>query len=159
MYNRGFTLVEFLVVMGAAAVIAAISISAMLRPQTQADLDGEVLKIISDIKSQQLSAMIGATSATLSPTSYGIYFSTAGYTLFRGTSYNPADSENFSISFPSSVQMESTTLATSTIIFNRLTGEVYAYASGADSVTFKNIVSNATSTLTINRLGALTKTP
>lgn len=155
----GFTLVEFLVVMATAAVIAAISVTAVIRPQTQADLDGEMLKIISDLKAQQLGAMIGLTSSTTVPTSYGIYFSTNDYTLFRGTSYNPADPENFSVSFPSAVQMESNTLATSTIIFNRLTGEVYAYSASANSVNFINTVSNATSSLSINRFGAITKTP
>ena len=145
--------------MGTAAAIAAISVSAVIRPQTQADLDGEVLKIISDLKSQQLGAMIGLTSSTTLPTSYGIYFATSTYTLFRGTSYNPSDPENFSVSFPLTVEMQSTTLATSTIIFTRLTGEVYAYFAASSSVVFHNTVSLATSTLTVNRFGALTKTP
>lgn len=155
----GFTLIEFLVVMAVSAVIASLTIAAVIRPQTQIDLDGEVLKIISDIKSQQINAMVGATSGTLASTSYGVYFSASGYTLFRGTSYNPADLENFSVSFPSSIQMQSNTLATSTIIFNRLNGEVYAYSAGANSVTFVNTISSVISTLAINRLGALTKTP
>ncbi len=157
--RAGFTLVEFMVVMGASAVIAAITVSAVLKPQTQADLDGEVLKLISDIKSQQLGAMIGLTSAVSIPTAYGVYFSPNGYVLFRGTSYDPADPENFSVSFPSTVELESTNLATSTIIFNRLTGEVYAYSDSANSVTFRNTVSSATTTLVINRFGALTKIP
>lgn len=159
MNKKGFTIIELLVVLGASAVISAISIATLIQPQTQADLDGEVLKLMSDIKSQQLNAMIGVTSGTSTPVSQGIYFSIGGYTLFRGTTYVSADPENFSIVFPATIQMQGTTLATSTIIFNRLNGEVYAHTPGADSVTFINTVSNATSTLTINRFGAIFKNP
>jgi prepilin-type N-terminal cleavage/methylation domain-containing protein len=156
---RGFTFIEVLLVMGLAAIILAFTNVAVVRLQTQADIDAEVQKIISDIKSQQLKSMIGETIGTGDPISYGLKFATTSYTLFRGSSFSPSDPVNFTIDFPSSIQVSTTSLINGEIIFQRLSGEVAGFSAGRDSVTLENVISGATSTVRINRHGAVIKTP
>ncbi|MDE2001436.1 MAG: prepilin-type N-terminal cleavage/methylation domain-containing protein [Patescibacteria group bacterium] len=159
MKRSGFTLIEFMVVMGFAALTASFITATLIRPQTQTDLAGETDKVIADIRGQQISAMDGLTSGTSDPVSYGIYFASTGYTLFRGSAYVPGAADNFAVSLPSSVQFTNITLPSSAIVFTRLTGDVSGYAAGSDSVTLQDTVSNATTTVTINRFGAITRTP
>ena len=157
--RQGFTLVEFILVMGFSAILISFITASLIRPETQTDLDGEILKVMTDLKSQQLKAMAGVTNATDDPVSYGINFATTSYVLFRGSSYNPADALNFTVSFPSSIQLSAIGFSSGTVIFSRLTGLVSGYAAGQDYITMQNTISSATGTVTINRFGALTKTP
>lgn len=156
---KGFTFVEVLLVMGLAAVILAVANVAVVRLQTKADIDAESQKIISDIKSQQLKAMIGETIGVEDPVSYGLKFATTSYTLFRGSSFSASDPRNFTIDFPFSVRISSNTFPSGEIVFRRISGEVVGLVAGQDSITLENTISNATTSITINRYGAVTKNP
>ena len=145
--------------MAVTVVILALTPFLFTKQLTTADLDGEILKLMADIKSQQIQSMIGVTSGTSSPQSYGIKIATTTYILFRGSSYNPADTSNFTVSFPSTIQLQSFTMSSTTMIFSRLTGEVAGYISGQDSFTFVNNLSNDTRTLTVQRFGNIIRTP
>lgn len=157
--KSGFTFVEILLVMGLTALMVAVVSVSLLRLPTQADLEAETQKIISDIKNQQLKSMVGETSGIEDAISYGIKFDTNSYTLFRGTGFTAGNTSNFTISFPSSIQISSNTFPSGEIIFRRISGEVIGLVVGQDSITLQNNISSATSTITINRYGAITKTP
>jgi len=157
--KRGFTFVEILLVIGLAALMVAVISGSLLRLPTQADLEAEVQKVIADIKNQQLKSMVGETSGTEDAISYGIKFDMNSYTIFRGTGFTIGNTSNFTVSFPSSIQISSNTFPSGEIVFRRISGEVIGLVAGQDSITLQNTISSATSTITINRYGAIIKNP
>ncbi len=157
--RSGFTFIEMLLVFGVIAILLSISGLTLIRPQTQSALDGETLKIVADIKNQQMSAMIGDTQGGGTPQAYGIFLESNQYTLFRGSSYVPADANNFVVVFPTSVQVTSNTLPSGIIVFNRRSGEVNGFSSPV-AFTLQDTVNLNTKTVTVqNIFGSLAITP
>ncbi|OGK10517.1 hypothetical protein A2767_04620 [Candidatus Roizmanbacteria bacterium RIFCSPHIGHO2_01_FULL_35_10] len=108
-----------------------------------------------DLKQQQLKAMVGDTEGQSSPDSYGIYFETGRYILFKGMAYSASDPLNFSIDLNRDLQFSSIQLPNSQIVFTKNSGEVSNYNANFDNVTLKNINTNQTKTIRINQYGAV----
>ncbi len=119
---KGFSLLEVMVVMGLVAILAALTVTNLIRPQTTASLDGVVSTLMADIKSQQLKAMVGDSISAASAQEHGVRIQPTTYTLFKGASYSAGDTDNFTLQQGSDISL-STTFPSSVLIFTKAAGE------------------------------------
>lgn len=153
--RAGFTLVELLLVMGITSILLGVVTVNLLRPQTKSALDASVLVLVSDLKQQQMKAMVGQSDGQPTSTSHGIHIGGSNYTLFQGTSYSSGAVSNFGVTLHPAVTASST-FTGSQIIFSRVTGEVLNFASGNNTITLQSIQDANQRTITLNRYGVAT---
>jgi prepilin-type N-terminal cleavage/methylation domain-containing protein len=137
--KKGFTLIEILIVIAISAIILAIVVNAFYSMVRTQALDRDHSSIASLID-QAKSLSINAKSAS----QYGVYFASSTASLFKGTSYNPADSANQNYNLDGRVTISGLNLvgsSTDQILFSRLTG--YANASGTISISLKDDLINS----------------
>lgn len=150
--SKGFTLVELLLIMGIIAVLTSFAVMNLIRPQTKASLDTVVTSLVSDIKSQQLKAMAGDSGSGSTSQPQGLYIQTNQYTLFKGSSYSGADTDNFVVTENSDISL-STTFPSSIVIFSKRSGEVSGFSNGSNTVTVSS--GGESKIITVNRYGAV----
>lgn len=153
--QKGFTLTELIISMGLFAVLATFVSINLVRPQATSNVDSAINTVVSEIKSQQLKAMIGDTQGGTSTDSYGIYFENNSYTLFKGTSYSASDPENIVNDLPQGVSFSSVSLPSSQIVFEQLSGEVLGFNPANNSLLIVHSSGSATIDLTINKYGKI----
>jgi prepilin-type N-terminal cleavage/methylation domain-containing protein len=154
--EKGFTLVEFLVVIGIAAILLTVASINLIRPQRTASLDATVITLVTDIKHQQLKTMIGASSGTTTAQNYGVYFTLNNYTIFKGASYNSNDSTNYTVTLDPSLTITTDLPITPQLVFIRRSGEVSNYDATKHTITIQDSVSQISKTITFNKYGVLT---
>lgn len=154
--KKGFTLVEITVVIGIIAVIVSYSVINLTTVQHTTYVGTTIDTFISDLKQQQLKAMVGDTEGRGVNDYYGIYFGTSDYALFHGSTYSAGPS-NPIIPLTTSVQFTNVTFPQSQIVFNKGSGEIVGFAVGSNTVTLVNVVTNEQKTITINRYGVVTQ--
>lgn len=143
----GFTLVELLVTIGLLGLLIGLTTISLISVQRRVTLSSTITTLISDLKEQQTKAMTGDTGG-VSKNSYGIYFDTNRYILFRGASYSSADPSNFAVDL---ANIDFANPGTS-IVFARISGEIAA----ASNITLTDITNNQQKTIQINRYGVVT---
>lgn len=148
MRNSGFILTELIVVMFIFAVLFGVVTVSLLTVRQKSVTYAPLDLLISDLRSQQLKAMLGDTEGQGGSSNYGIYFSQNSYTL---------ESSNFTVSLDSALQFINITFPSTSVIFAKGSGEVVGFIEGANSLTLKDTVSGEQKTLTINRLGSITQ--
>ncbi len=153
--RSGFTFAELLVVMGTLAILFAFVSINIFAAQRKPALTAVVDQLITDLRQQQVKSMTGDASGESAMSNYGIYFGGQQYVLFRGSSYNASDPNNFSVDISPSMQFSSVLFPGSTILFTRGSGEVQGFAGGSDAVTIQNVTNNETKTITVNRYGTI----
>ncbi len=151
MKKNGFTLIEILVVIAIFAIISGFATVNLLRLQTKTSVNTIAKTLVSDIKSQQIKAMMGTDNSA-----EGIHFSSNSYTLFAGSSYNPADANNFTVTLDQNLIFSQDTFPGQNIIFSKVSGEVSGFANGQNSIVIVHSVSSQSASISINRLGAVT---
>jgi prepilin-type N-terminal cleavage/methylation domain-containing protein len=156
MKNQGFTLIELIVVMGIVGTLAAFMTTNLMGFQRHTHIATTISTVLADWYAQRSRSMIGDTQGRSSADAYGIYFQTGRYTLFHGASYNPSSPDNVVIPLESPVQVSSTTLPGSTVIFTKGSGEVTGYSGSQNTISFTNSSSNEVVTLTFNQYGTIT---
>lgn len=154
--QKGFTFIELIIVIGVLTTLIGIVVINLMNVQSSASLNTTIDTLVSDIRNQQLKAMAGDAGNGTGPSSYGIFFDTNGYILFKGESYSPLDPGNFRINFADQVEASSTTLPGATIIFSKGSGEVSGFTLGGDSITIENLPAGKQKTIKINQLGVVT---
>jgi len=150
-HASGFTLVELLIIIGLFTILSSFAVINLIRPQTKANLDATNTVLISDLKEQQLKAMIGDSGGS-APSAYGVYFETNQYTLFKGNSYSPSDTDNFVVSLQGDAS-STTTFASNQVVFNQRSGEVAGFSASNNTITITS--SGDVKTITINALGTV----
>lgn len=154
--GAGFTLVELLLVMGIIGVLLTISSILLLNLLPKASLKSESEVLISQLRSQQLSAMSGEAYNTEEPSYFGIYFQNQTYTLFRGTDYDPAEIDNYEMVVDEPIQL-STTFPDQKVVFEAGSGEILNFTPGSSSITLSNSQTNETKTINLNQYGVVTQ--
>lgn len=86
---RGFTLIEILLVIGIFGVLISFILPLSLTFYKSQQLEVQAQSIVQILRSAQLKSM-----ATESDSSFGVYFTSGSYTLFKGNSYLTRD-ENY----------------------------------------------------------------
>jgi prepilin-type N-terminal cleavage/methylation domain-containing protein len=146
--NRGFTLIEILVVIGLFSALTAIAVINLTRPQSKASVDSAATTLISDLKQQQLLSMLGDSGSQASAQAHGVRLESGRYILFTGPSF-ASSSNQFIINLPQGISLSSPFLPVD-IIFTPRSGETTALS---------NIVLSDTASdhknLGINRLGVI----
>lgn len=155
-YRAGFTLVELMVTIAIFSMLVGVGAFSLIGAQHQSELASDLNTFLSDVKDQQVKAMTGDTDGESSSQKYGIYFSTNGYTLFTGSSYNPAATSNYVVTFPTGIELQTINLPGSTLIFNG-DGTIDGYSSTQNSVTLVNTNSSDQKTVNFNKLGVITQ--
>lgn len=156
-YSKGFTLIELIVVITIFAIVAGFITTNLIRPQTSASVDATVNILMSDLKAQQIKSMVGQSNALPSAQNFGIFLESNKYTLFSGSSYDPFDTNNFTVNLDANITLTNITFAQNTIIFTRRSGEVNGFSFGSNSLTIQNAETGEQKSLSVNSLGSLSE--
>ncbi len=118
-YSRGFTFIEILVVIAIMALLVGIG-SSMSKFNSE-----EVLRTQADIVLSTLNEARTLTISSAEASQYGVALQSDSITLFRGTSYNPASSENVITDLHGAVTISNIALTGggTVIIFERFSGD------------------------------------
>ena len=111
--NKGYTIIEILLVVAIIAIIGATSISMGTGFLTRNNLKNKTNELVSSLAVARISSISGKEDSP-----WGVNINSSSITLFAGTSYATRDSafdQNFSI--PSSID-----ISVVEIVFNKLTG-------------------------------------
>ena len=150
--HSGFTLIELLIIVAIISVLFSLSFIGAFNTVPKSSLDNQTQMLIGHLKEQQINAMTGATEGETSTSNFGIYFTDGEYIFFKGNSYDPDDSHNFSISVDD-INI-STSLANSNIIFLASSGQVQdSTTTNTITLTQKNI--QQSKTITFNKYGII----
>lgn len=149
--ESGFTLVELLIVITIIAILFVLSTINLGQAQTAASLSSVTNTLLTDLKNQQLLAMVGEEGSTSAQQPHGIYLQSSSYTLFADTAYSGSDTNNFTVSI--SPDTLTTTFPANQVVFDTGDGAVNNFTSGNNTIT---VAGNGSSqTVTVNRFGAL----
>lgn len=156
--QRGFTFPEVIVILGIVAVLFGIVTVSLLRIQRSPQVLTTATILMTDIKSQQLKAMMGDTEGSGMRDFYGVAVEPSRYVLFAGNTYIPGNPTNAPVEFGPSL-LASTTIPGGTLLFAKGSGEIIGHIDGADTVTLTNIDSDQAVTLRVNSYGVVTELP
>ncbi|MFI5265653.1 MAG: prepilin-type N-terminal cleavage/methylation domain-containing protein [Candidatus Levyibacteriota bacterium] len=153
--SGGFTLIEIVVV--AAVVLTLLSFASinLFNLPSTSSLDSIVATLTTDIKTQQIKAMVGDTEGRGVPDTYGIYFTPSSYTLFHGATYSSSSPDNFVSSLPSGYGI-TTILPSSTLVFNKGSGEIAGFSSTQNSITVTDTKTGKQKIISLNKYGTIT---
>lgn len=155
--QKGFTLVEFLLVMSIFAVLTGIATVNLFSFQRESQLNATFNTFVADLKNQQMKSMSGDTVGGANVENYGITFDPSNYRyiLFRGT-YSSSNIANFNVAVPNTVQI-TTTFPNSQVIFLKGSGEVSGYTtSNSATITMQDTSTNDQRVIQLNRFGVIT---
>jgi len=156
MHNqKGFTIPELTITIGIAAILLSLTVFDLFRTQRSTSLATTVDQVVSDMKSQQIKAMAGATQGRSAADSYGIYFQTNSYVLFHGTTYSSSDTSNATIALSQNLTFSNIAFPASSLIFTQRSGEMANYTGSNNTVTIKETTSNQQKTITVNKYGVV----
>jgi len=149
--QRGFTLIELMVVITITAILLGFITINLVSSQQRASLNAIEQELLADLKQQQLKAMIGDTEGRETSDTYGIHFDSGKYTLFHGT-YSSTDSANFAINLDQNFQFQS---PGTDIIFSKISGEISA--GSITNIVIRDSTNGNVKTITVNRYGVVTQ--
>ncbi|MCL4384258.1 type II secretion system GspH family protein [Patescibacteria group bacterium] len=145
--RRGFTLIEVIITMGIFVVLLSLGTVSLINAQHIASLDTVTNTLITDLKQQQLKAMVGDTEGRFSRSSYGIHFDTGDYVLFHGT-YNSSDPTNFTVPLVGSLSFASA----GEVSFSQGSGQV----TGLSVITLSDSTNGRQKVINLNSYGVVT---
>ncbi len=147
MHNRGFSLLEILLVVGIMGVLAAViafPLSSFHRAQKIRGATADVSSLV-----QQAQSLTLASHDSLQ---YGVHLTTSTATLFSGTTYTANAASNRVMALPSGVTATwSLQGSGANIIFERLTGETNQYG----TITLSLSSPTLSRTITVSKLGSV----
>ena len=150
--QSGFTLIELIIITGIILLLSGFITVNLLQEQHKISVSSSVDTIISDISSQQTKAMAGDTNGSSSQSSYGIYFKSDSYVLFRGTVFSANDPSNFTVMLDNNITITSS-FSNSTLVFSIRSGQVNGFLDGSNTITIQSSSGPEKKTITINELG------
>lgn len=155
MRRAGFTLPELVVVVGIVLALFGIAAVNLVGVQRRSYLESDKDKLVADIKEQQTRAMSGDTQDGSGQDNFGIYFESDGYTLFKGSTYSVDNTTNFKVTIDPTVSISSVGFPNSTLVFEKIKGEVVGFTTGSDYVSLVDSASGVARTIRLNRFGSL----
>ncbi len=142
--------------MGIISILFGTIVVNLLNSKHAADVASIAQTLVSDLKEQQLKAMLGVSGGRTYADNYGIYFQPSSYTLFHGASYSAMDNANFIVTLDSNATFSNIAFPNSIIVFSELSGTVSGFLNGSNSVTVRSQGSNDQKTITVNANGVVT---
>ena len=154
--RTGFVLIELLVVFAIVATLLGLGYVRATSIERRAPLTATVNTLVADTRAQQTKAMSGYTQGSGSAGSYGVYFQTNQYVLFKGSSFNAADPSNAAFPLPTNIIFSAIAVPASSIVYAQGSGDVAGFSPSAHAVTVTQGLTGESKTITINRYGAVT---
>lgn len=159
----GFSLIEILLVISLLTIILAISVPNLFNLSSQANISSISLDIKSLLREAQSKAMNTDTQEQPTTFEFGIHFESNSYTLFKGSSYNSSDPDNFVVSTPNSIVLSSNLKCNSTpldcansVVFSRISGEVINFDLNNESyICISEPSTNKKIKLSLNSIGVV----
>lgn len=148
--QKGFTMIEILWILGITSIILGFVTINLISSSQKASVSSYVSTLITDIRQQQLRAMMGDGGVSSIPSNYGIYFQNNSYILFKGASYVPGNSENLVVTLPSTLRF---TTPSATFIFSQTSGQLPI----ASSQAILDTTNGRSEEIQINKYGVVTK--
>lgn len=148
-FQNGLTIIELMVAIGILVIIFGLTTINLSRlPSSTSQSSGYDL-LISDIRSQQTSAMAGKGTK-------GVHFEATSYTLFNGTSFSSNDPGNFVVTLEPnlSFSVDLPVGVGSSIVFTKSSGDIANYDSLHDTIELRNSFTGEVKTLRLNKYGA-----
>lgn len=158
--EEGFSLIEILLVVSLFIVVLTISSTNLFNPLGVEKVNNLSTDITSLLKDAQAKAMASETSGQGTTSEFGIHFTSSSYTLFKGSIFNPADTNNFTANVASGLSIApnlpcpSSPNDCSNIVFSRLSGEVLNFNQTQNSLCLADNLGNKI-LLTTNYLGVV----
>lgn len=153
----GFTLIESIFVISIIALLTGLVTINLFNIQDKTSLATTIDTLVSDIKQQQIKAMIGDTEGRASSDNYGIYFQQNDYILFHGSSFSPGDPSNITINLSQDkMQFVNIYFPSATLLFFKVSGEFFGFADDLNTISIRHNLSGEQKTIKINRYGAVT---
>jgi len=117
--NKGFTLIEFLIVIFAIAILIVLSAAGYRFFEKKTELENTAQNILATLKLAQ-----SKTLASEEASQYGVNFESDKYTLFKGDAYLPAAADNKIHQIPNRLEIYNINLADegSSVVFQRIDG-------------------------------------
>jgi prepilin-type N-terminal cleavage/methylation domain-containing protein len=146
--QRGFTLIELAVVIAITVILLGFITINLVRSQQGASLTSIAEILLTDLRQQQLKAMIGDTEGRSTSDTYGIHFDANRYVLFHGT-YSDSESTNSIVNLEDNVQFNNPNYD---VIFSRLSG-----ATSARTIELQDNTNLKFKRIHLNALGVVTQ--
>lgn len=146
--QKGFTMLEVIVVMIIFAVVLGLSILYYQTTQVRSDLNGQVLQFVSYARLAQSNADAGKDDSN-----HGVHLESGRYVLFIGDSYVESADDNFEIDLPATMIIQNINLneGGNDVVFERPYGETSDFG----TFDFYSAQLNATKTVTISNIGTI----
>lgn len=142
---RGLTLIEILVSIAILAIVAGLLGSALFsfrESNRLVEAHESALGILRDARARTLAAQDRYV--------YGVHFEDTTVTLFRGSSYNPADSTNEVYTLPGSMRLRSGTITMpGNVVFQVLSGALSPSTPSGTVIVESRTDASKTKTITI----------
>ena len=147
MRNKGFTIIEIMIVVGIITILAGLSVPLSNSFLSRNELNSEALKITDALRSARAQAMFASEDSV-----WGVHFTSSSYIIFKGLTYNPADAYNNTFNLPGILTIGEITIngGGSDIIFDRIAGTTSTFG----TTTIQNDASGSR-TITVNRGGTI----
>ena len=153
--QKGFTLIEILLVMTVLGVLIAVSTQIVQFNLPHNTLDTLSQQVISDIKNQQMAAISGVTTQSGAYVDYSIRFEEHRYILYPGLVYQENNPENTIITLDNGYVFSEISFPFSELSFSRLSGDVRNYSSAQNAFKIVFTQNNERRLITINKRGVL----
>lgn len=151
--TKGFTLIELIVVIAVFSIIFGFVTVNLLGSYRKASLISSLDTLISDIKSQQIKAMVGHKEENILSNNYGIHFENNKYVLFEGSS-SPGMND-FEVKLPDNLEFSNISFPDSNIVFQKGNGEVVNFTTGQSSLIIRDTSGTEQKTITLNKYGII----
>ncbi len=142
--QRGFTIIELLVVMGIGSILLGLTTISLLNVQHNTSVAAAQESLIADLKSQQSKAMNGSKNGG----NFGVHFSTPSnntYTLFQGTDFAHQTSTTV-VTIDDGI-----TYSGSDVVFTAVSGEI-----SPSTITVTSTGGSGTKQIVMNKFGVVT---
>lgn len=147
--NRGFTLIELIVITGIIFTLTGIIVVNLVRQRNITSVGATIDILISDMTTQQTKSMSGNES-------FGVYFESDKYTLFKGASYSFNNTTNFVVDVDKNLLISNIRFPSSTIVYATRSGEVKNFSQGNNTIIIQSVSGLETKTMTVNKYGVMT---
>ncbi len=141
---RGNSYLQVLLVVAMLTILAAVASPMYAQFQYRQRLHGTADILLSDIRLTQSKAM-----QSVKNNQWGIHINDTdkAYVLFYGSTYNPTETENYSVSYPNSISIS----PSQDIVFESITGQPISGSPTTISISSQNI--SETRSIVINEEG------
>lgn len=157
--ESGFSLIEVLVVIALLSVVLVFVTVNLFSPNIEAKMGTVSTDIVSITREAQNKAMNTDTQGDLNSDEFGVHFETSRYILFKGSSFDGSDPNNFVVNLENNLSITPSLPCPSppgdcnNIVFQRISGEVQDYDQINNSVCLSAISTSKDIIISFNFVG------